>query len=159
MTRPLGVILAGGQATRMGGGDKSLLPLGGQSLLARVSVRLAPQVGAVALNANGDPLRFSAYGLTVLPDSIAGFPGPLAGVMAGLDWDAEQGALSIVTVAADTPFFPLTSLIVCRPWRRGKPIRWSWPPPPARRACDRNYDYAGGWQLRRARGQNILIYM
>ena len=106
MTRPLGVILAGGQATRMGGGDKSLLPLGGQSLLARVSVRLAPQVGAVALNANGDPLRFSAYGLTVLPDSIAGFPGPLAGVLAGLDWAAEQGAQSIVTVAADTPFFP-----------------------------------------------------
>jgi molybdopterin-guanine dinucleotide biosynthesis protein A len=106
MSAPLGVILAGGQATRMGGGDKALLPLGGQSLLTRVVARLAPQVAGLALNANGDPARFDAYGLPVLPDSIDGFPGPLAGVLAGLDWAAGQGADSIVTVAADTPFFP-----------------------------------------------------
>jgi molybdopterin-guanine dinucleotide biosynthesis protein A len=106
MKQPLGVILAGGQATRMGGGDKGLLLLGGQTLLSRVIDRLEPQVAKVALNANGDPARFSALGLPVLPDSIDGFVGPLAGVLAGLDWAAEQGADAIVTAAADTPFFP-----------------------------------------------------
>lgn len=106
MQTPLGVILAGGQATRMGGGDKGLLPLGDQTLLDRVMARLAPQVTAMALNANGDVARFDPFGLPVLPDSIDGFPGPLAGVLAGLDWAAEQGAETIVTVAADTPFFP-----------------------------------------------------
>ena len=106
MKQPLGVILAGGQATRMGGGDKGLLTLGGQSLLARVIDRLEPQVGGMVLNANGDAARFVAVGLPVVPDSIAGFAGPLAGVLAGLDWAAEQGADAIVTAAADTPFFP-----------------------------------------------------
>ncbi|MDF1727222.1 MAG: molybdenum cofactor guanylyltransferase MobA [Sulfitobacter sp.] len=106
MKQPLGVILAGGQATRMGGGDKGLLMLGGQSLLARVIDRLEPQVADVALNANGDPTRFEGLGLPVLADSVAGYAGPLAGVLAGLDWAAEQGADSIVTAAADTPFFP-----------------------------------------------------
>lgn len=106
MTKPLGVILAGGQATRMGGGDKGLLPLGDGTLLDQVMARLSPQVEAMALNANGDPSRFKALGLPVLPDSIAEFPGPLAGVLAGLDWAAEQGAETIVSVAADTPYFP-----------------------------------------------------
>ncbi|GAA6174327.1 molybdenum cofactor guanylyltransferase MobA [Sulfitobacter pacificus] len=106
MKQPLGVILAGGQATRMGGGDKGLLRLGGQSLLDHVINRLAPQVSELALNANGDPARFATLGLPVLADSVAGFAGPLAGVLAGLDWAAEQGAESIVTAAADTPFFP-----------------------------------------------------
>ncbi len=106
MTRPLGVILAGGQATRMGGGDKSLLMLGGRALLAHVIDRLDPQVGALALNANGDPARFEGFGLPVVADSIAGYAGPLAGVLAGLDWAAGQGADTIVTAAADTPFFP-----------------------------------------------------
>ena len=106
MKQPLGVILAGGQATRMGGGDKALLSIGGRTLLARVIDRLEPQVAGLALSANGDPARFERFGLPVLADSLAGFPGPLAGVLAGLDWAAEQGADSIVTVAADTPFFP-----------------------------------------------------
>ncbi|MEP3676618.1 molybdenum cofactor guanylyltransferase MobA [Sulfitobacter sp.] len=106
MKQPLGVILAGGQATRMGGGDKGLRMLGGQSLLARVEARLAPQVGGMVLNANGDAARFDAVGLPVVADSIEGFAGPLAGVLAGLDWAAEQGADAIVTAAADTPFFP-----------------------------------------------------
>ncbi|GAB4543049.1 MAG: molybdenum cofactor guanylyltransferase MobA [Ruegeria sp.] len=106
MTKPLGVILAGGLATRMGGGDKGLLHLGGQTLLAHVIDRLAPQVAGLALNANGDPARFADLGLPILPDSIAGYAGPLAGVLAGLDWAAEQGADCIVTAAADTPFFP-----------------------------------------------------
>ena len=106
MKQPLGVILAGGLATRMGGGDKGLLSLGGQSLLARVVERLEPQVAGLALNANGDAARFAGTGLPVIPDSIDGYAGPLAGVLAGLDWAAEQGAETIVTAAADTPFFP-----------------------------------------------------
>lgn len=106
MSAPLGVILAGGQATRMGGGDKGLLALGDGVILDHVIARLAPQVGAVALNANGDPARFARFGLPVLADPIADYPGPLAGVLAGLDWAAEEGGDTIVTVAADTPFFP-----------------------------------------------------
>ena len=106
MKQPLGVILAGGQARRMGGGDKGLLALGGQSLLSRVMDRLEPQVGGMALNANGDAARFAGFDLPVVPDSIEGFAGPLAGVLSGLDWAADQGADAIVTAAADTPFFP-----------------------------------------------------
>ncbi|AZV76787.1 molybdenum cofactor guanylyltransferase MobA [Parasedimentitalea marina] len=106
MRLPLGIILAGGLATRMGGGDKGLLQLGGQSLLTRVIERLEPQVDGMALNANGDAARFAEFGLPVLPDSIDGFAGPLAGVLAGLDYAAEHGAEHIVTAAADTPFFP-----------------------------------------------------
>ena len=107
MTAPLGIILAGGQARRMGGGDKGLLDLGGRSLLDRVIERIEGQVGGLALNANGDPARFAGFGLPVLPDSVADFPGPLAGVLAGLDWAAEMGARHVVSVAADTPFFTL----------------------------------------------------
>jgi molybdopterin-guanine dinucleotide biosynthesis protein A len=106
MKQPLGVILAGGQASRMGGGDKGLRSLGGQTLLARVEARLSPQVAGLALNANGDPTRFDGLGLPVIADSVEGFAGPLAGVLAGLDWAAAQGAETIVTAAADTPFFP-----------------------------------------------------
>lgn len=106
MKQPVGVILAGGQATRMGGGDKGLLQLGGRSLLARVVDRILPQVAGLALNANGDAGRFADLGLPVLPDTVAGFPGPLAGVLAGMDWAAAQGASHVVSVAADTPFLP-----------------------------------------------------
>ena len=106
MKQPLGVVLAGGLATRMGGGDKGLLPLGAGTLLSHVIDRLAPQIADMALNANGDPDRFADLGLPVLADSIEGYAGPLAGVLAGLDWAAERGAEAIVTAAADTPFFP-----------------------------------------------------
>lgn len=106
MKQPLGVILAGGLATRMGGGDKGLLTLAGRPLLAHVIERLEPQVAGLALNANGDPGRFASYGLPVIADTIEGYAGPLAGVLAGLDWAAGQGAEAIVTAAADTPFFP-----------------------------------------------------
>ena len=119
MSVPLGVILAGGLATRMGGGDKALLQIGGQTLLQRVIHRLQPQVAGMALNANGDPARFDGFGLPVLPDSIDGFPGPLAGVLAGLDWAAEQGAEAIVTVAADTPFFPVDLVDVLQDTAQG----------------------------------------
>ncbi|MEM9780198.1 MAG: molybdenum cofactor guanylyltransferase MobA [Pseudomonadota bacterium] len=104
--KPLGVVLAGGLARRMGGGDKCLLPLGGGVLLDQVLTRLVPQTGPIALNANGDPSRFDRFDLPVIPDSIEGFAGPLAGVLAGLDWAHAQGAAQIVTVAGDTPFFP-----------------------------------------------------
>ncbi len=106
MKQPLGVILAGGQATRMGGGDKGLLPLGDGTILSHVIARLEPQVAGLALNANGDPARFAHLGLPLIADSITGFAGPLSGVLAGLDWAATQGADHIVTAAADTPFFP-----------------------------------------------------
>ncbi|MBV1867008.1 MAG: molybdenum cofactor guanylyltransferase MobA [Marinosulfonomonas sp.] len=110
MTRVPGVILAGGQATRMGCGDKGLLQLGDRKLIEHVIARIAPQVSELVLNANGDPDRFSEFGLPVISDGNSGFEGPLAGVLAGLDWAAEQGAETIVTVAADTPFFP-TNLV------------------------------------------------
>ncbi len=106
MKQPIGVILAGGQATRMGGGDKGLLPLGKGTILSHVIARLEPQVAALALNANGDPARFANLNLPVVADSIDGFAGPLSGVLAGLDWAATHEATHIVTAAADTPFFP-----------------------------------------------------
>ena len=107
MVRPLGVILAGGLARRMGGGDKSLLSLGASSrVLDQVIARLGSQVDQMVLNANGDPARFDEFGLTVVADSLDGFLGPLAGVLAGLDYAAEHGFDHVVSVAADTPFFP-----------------------------------------------------
>ena len=106
MNQPLGVILAGGLATRMGGGDKALLPQGESTLLDQVIGRLQPQVADMVLNANGDAARFGRFGLPVVADSVEGFAGPLAGVLAGLDWAAGRGAETIVTVAGDTPFFP-----------------------------------------------------
>ena len=102
----VGVILAGGKSSQMGGGDKSLLDLGGRTVLSRVIDRLGAQVDTMVLNANGGAARFAEFGLPVVSDSIEGFAGPLAGVLAGMDWAHEQGADYILTVAADTPFFP-----------------------------------------------------
>ena len=112
-----GVILAGGLSQRMGGGDKCLLPVGGRPILAHVIARLAPQVGMLALNANGAPARFAEFGLPVLPDIIPGHAGPLAGIHAGMVWAAAlpEPPRHIVSIAADTPFFPLdlTSRLLC----------------------------------------------
>jgi molybdopterin-guanine dinucleotide biosynthesis protein A len=104
----VGVILAGGRAARMGGGDKGLREIGGQTILARVIERVRPQVDALVLNANGDSARFSALGLPVVSDPIPDFAGPLAGVLAGLDWAAvhHPQAHYVVTVPADGPFVP-----------------------------------------------------
>ena len=104
----LGLLLAGGLAQRMGGGDKALRPLGGETLLARVLDRVSLQVRRVILNANGDPARFARFGLPVVPDSIADFVGPLAGILAGLDWTAANrpDCPMIVSVATDAPFLP-----------------------------------------------------
>ncbi|WMS41017.1 molybdenum cofactor guanylyltransferase MobA [Acuticoccus sp. MNP-M23] len=108
------IILAGGLARRMGGGDKALLPLNGRPLLAHVIAQLAPQAGAIAINANGDPARFAAFGLPVLADPVADYPGPLAGILAGLRWAAAAGAPDVVSVAADTPFFPADLVVRLR---------------------------------------------
>lgn len=104
----LGVLLAGGQARRMGGGDKPLLLLDGKPILAHVIARLAPQCAALALNANGDPTRFSAFGLPVVADDVADFAGPLAGVLAGMDYAVATSpdTTAILTAPADTPFLP-----------------------------------------------------
>ena len=104
--RPVAVLLAGGLARRMGGGDKPLRPLGGRALLDHVIERIRPQVRALALNANGDPARFAAWGLKVLPDPLQGNPGPLAGVLAGMRWAAALGAADVLSVPTDTPFLP-----------------------------------------------------
>lgn len=119
-----GVILAGGLSRRMGGGDKCLAPLGGRSILAHVVERLRPQVDRLALNANGDPERFAACGLPVLPDTVPDFAGPLAGVLAGMDWAAGEAIDTIATVAADTPFFPetLVAELVAAAARAGRPL-------------------------------------
>ena len=106
MKLPSGIILAGGQARRMGGGDKGLLAIGDRTMLDHVIERLAPQVAELALNANGDETRFAEFGLPVLADPVAGNAGPLAGVLAGLDWAAGREVANIVTGAADTPFLP-----------------------------------------------------
>ncbi|MFT3974575.1 MAG: molybdenum cofactor guanylyltransferase MobA [Amaricoccus sp.] len=102
----VGVILAGGRASRMGGGDKALLRLGGRPLVARVAERLRPQVEAVLLNANGDPGRFAGLGFEVVADTVPDLPGPLAGVLAGMERAAAMGAAAIVTAPCDAPFLP-----------------------------------------------------
>jgi len=104
----LGVVLAGGLARRMGGGDKPLRMLGGVPLLDHVVARFAPQVAAMILNANGDPGRFAPWGLPVVADGVADHPGPLAGILAALDWTAaaRPGQDWVVSVPGDSPFIP-----------------------------------------------------
>ena len=109
VTEPtLGTILAGGLARRMGGGDKALRTVGGQAVLARLIARMAPQVTRLLLNANGDPARFAGFGLRVVGDNVPDRPGPLAGVLAGLDWAARfmPGVPWVVTAPGDAPFLP-----------------------------------------------------
>ncbi|MBL8831892.1 MAG: molybdenum cofactor guanylyltransferase MobA [Rhodospirillales bacterium] len=107
-TDTAGVVLAGGQSTRMGGGDKCLRDLGGRPLLAHIVARARPQVSALVLNANGPPERFAAFGLPVVADTVEGYAGPLAGVLAGLDWAAANApeAAWVASFASDAPFFP-----------------------------------------------------
>lgn len=103
-----GIILAGGQSRRMGGGDKCLLPLAGKPMLQHVIDRIGPQVSNLAINANGDPARFGSFGLDVVADTVGGFAGPLAGILAGLRWSAANTPAAdwIATVSADAPFLP-----------------------------------------------------
>lgn len=100
------VILAGGQARRMGGGDKCRLTVGGKTILSHCLARLEGQAAPVAINANGDPRRFADTGLIILPDTVPGQPGPLAGILAAMLWARGLGAAHVLTVAGDTPFFP-----------------------------------------------------
>lgn len=104
----IGLLLAGGQSRRMGGGDKCLRLLGGETILARIVARVRPQVRHLVLNANGDPARFADCGLPVIADSVEGFAGPLAGVLAGLDWAAANapGCPWVASVPTDAPFLP-----------------------------------------------------
>ena len=104
----IGIVLAGGRASRMGGGDKGSLLLDGVSLIRRVVERLRPQCDHLLVNANGDPGRFAELGLPVVADEVAGQPGPLAGILAALDHVASHHAdvAFAVTVPADTPFIP-----------------------------------------------------
>lgn len=103
-----GILLAGGLARRIGGGDKAMRTVAGQTILERVIARLDPQCGGLVLNANGEPARFAHFGLPVIADSVPGFPGPLAGILAGLDWVAvnRPDAAWVVSVATDCPFLP-----------------------------------------------------
>ena len=106
MTDLPGVILAGGLSRRMGGGDKGLIKLGHKTILGRVIDKIEPQVSALAININGDHSRFPKYPYSLIPDSIGGFAGPLAGVLAGMDWAFKNNYQAIITLAADTPFLP-----------------------------------------------------
>jgi molybdenum cofactor guanylyltransferase len=103
-----GVLLAGGLARRMGGGDKPMRHIGGRTILERVIARLRPQCDGLVLNANGDPARFAAFGLPVIADTVEDFPGPLAGILAGLDWAAANrpDVAWVLSAAADCPFLP-----------------------------------------------------
>lgn len=103
-----GVLLAGGLARRMGGGDKPMRTIGGRTILERVIARLAPQCSGLILNANGDPARFAAFGLQVVADDVPGFPGPLAGILAALDWTATKrpDVEWVLSAAGDCPFLP-----------------------------------------------------
>src|SRR6202049_494763 len=104
----LGLVLAGGLARRMGGGDKAFIRIGGVAILDRVLARLRPACTGIILNANGDPARFARFGLPVVADSVPDFAGPLAGILAGLDWAAAHapGLQCIASAPGDCPFLP-----------------------------------------------------
>jgi molybdopterin-guanine dinucleotide biosynthesis protein A len=150
----VGVILAGGRSSRMGGGDKCLRPLGGRPLLEHVIERAAPQVDRLVLNANGEPARFAAFGLEVVADSLADRPGPLAGVLAGLDWARLRApeAKAIVTFPSDSPFLPRD--LAARLMASGAPLARAW-------SGGRAHPVAALWpvalaeDLRRALGEGL----
>ena len=153
----------------MGGGDKCLRPLGGRPILARVIERARPQVEALVLNANGDPARFAGFGLPVVADVGAGFAGPLAGVLTGLEWAAAHrpGCAWVVSIATDTPFFPpdlvarLLAAVAAEgapsspaPPAAARPIRcsgcgrWRWPASCAGRSSRRGLRKIDAWTAR-----------
>lgn len=107
-TKIRGVLLAGGLARRMGGGDKPMRSIAGRTILDRVIARLSPQCDGLIVNANGDPARFASFGLPVVADDVADFPGPLAGILAALDWAAayRPDVSLVLSAAADCPFLP-----------------------------------------------------
>ena len=137
----MAVILAGGEARRMGGGDKTLIELGGKPILRHILDRLTPQCKDVIINANGDLNRFKSFGLSVIADRLDGFLGPLAGILAGLDAAAAQypNKTHVLSLAGDTPFIPLnlvermlnkaslTGLVCAASGGRTHPVFGLWP--------------------------------
>ena len=133
------VILAGGRSSRMGGGDKCLLPLDGKPMLAHVLERVSPQVSAILINSNSPPELFAGFGWPVLPDTLAGFQGPLAGLLTGMAWAAQSGATHVLSVACDTPFLPSdlsqrlgaalthSDIAIARDEARSHPVIGLWP--------------------------------
>lgn len=135
------VILAGGRSSRMGGGDKCLLPLNGKAILAHVLDRIAPQVGAILINSNSPAALFASFGWPVLPDGMPGFQGPLAGLLTGMTWAGEThpGVTHILSVACDTPFLPhdlairlgdglaAMDIAIARDQERAHPVIGLWP--------------------------------
>jgi molybdopterin-guanine dinucleotide biosynthesis protein A len=123
---PLGLVLAGGLARRMGGGDKARITIGGRTILERVLARLTPQCARLIVNANGDPARFADTRLPVIADDVPDFAGPLAGILAGLDWAAANApdVADIVSVPGDCPFLPADLVARLEAARRaeGKPL-------------------------------------
>ena len=121
-----GLVLAGGLARRMGGGDKALIRIGSETILQRALARLTPQVSGIVLNANGDPARFATFGLPVVGDSVPDFAGPLAGILAGLDWIAANRPETewMVSVPGDCPFLPrdLVARLHAARITEGKPL-------------------------------------
>ena len=102
------IVLAGGLGRRMGGGDKPMREIGGRTILDHVIRRLEGQCDGLVLNANGDPERFARFGLPVVADTIEGYPGPLAGILAALEWTAANRPSIewVVSAAGDCPFLP-----------------------------------------------------
>lgn len=133
------VVLAGGRSSRMGGGDKCLLPLHGKPMLAHVLERVSPQASAILINSNSPQELFAGFGWPVLPDVMAGFQGPLAGLLTGMTWAARAGAAHVLSVACDTPFLPLDlvqrlgadiadgDIAIARDEARSHPVIGLWP--------------------------------
>ena len=164
-----GVLLAGGLSRRMGGGDKTLRLLGGRPVIAHVIERIRPQVAALCINANGDPARFSQYRLPVVADTIEGFAGPLAGVLAGMDWAAEEAPACrwLLSAPTDAPFLPEdlaarlmervragAEIAVAASGGRSHPVAALWPVAlgaPLRQALERGIrkveDFTGGYRI------------
>jgi len=140
----LGLVLAGGLARRMGGGDKALIEIGGAPILDRVLARLAPDCAQVILNANGDPARYARYGLPVIPDGVPGFAGPLAGVLAGLDWAAQQrpDLEWVVSAPADCPFLPRNLVVRLHEARMTQGMRLA-----CAKSAERRHPVVGLWPV------------
>lgn len=144
----LGVLLAGGLARRMGGGDKPMRAIGGLSLLARAIGRLAPQCDGLILNANGDPSRFSATGLPVVADTVEGFAGPLAGILTALEWARENrpDIAWVVSIPTDSPFLPADLVGRLHRARAGAGARLA-----CARSGDQTHPVVGVWPVALAR--------
>ena len=123
MREAYGIILAGGQARRLGGVDKALIAVGGEPILTRLARRLGDQCAGLALNANGDPARFAGFGLAVVADDIAGFAGPLAGVLAGMDYVAANFELNFRISSPSPPTRPSFRAISWRGSRKARARR------------------------------------